>query len=123
VPLTRRWLLPAAVCSLAACLALTAVSFWESFALRWGREAVGVTGGVAVFYRSGATPQPLSLVHARWTGAGNIPGAVLLGFHFLHDPSRAGAPLLIGVPMWFPTTLSLAALLVAVRVRSRRSAP
>ena len=115
----RRLLAPLSAVALALCVVLWGVSLWEAMALQWGRESVAVTGGVAVYYHSRAGWKPPSFLHARYVAGRDVPGGLVAGFHFLRDTSGRRTAVLVGVPMWFPTSLSAGALLLALRPRRR----
>jgi hypothetical protein len=120
--MTRRRLLIVAAVVSALALVLDAATwalsrFWFASVSNWQNGLILSDGTIAYFRRNEAgVPYPI-VWHPRSDGY-RIPGAMWAGFHYV---SSAGS-LLLGIPLWLPTVVSLAVLTWNVR-RLRRRPP
>jgi hypothetical protein len=111
-----RTLLILSALSLTFCVVEGVYSFRESVALAWKGESVGVSQGIALWGHSDHRNRKLSVLRAP-SDAGKIVGPVWIGFHYAAD--RTGFRL-IGVPLWFPASICLIALIISIRARRRQ---
>lgn len=98
------------------CLAFAAVSFRAAFSVVWKGNAVGAARGLFLWGHYAHGYRNFTVLHRRDPG-GQIPGNVLLGFHYF--VSGKGLRL-IGVPLWFPALLLTLALWHFARRALRR---